>query len=128
MLIVIVIVIAIVIVIVQVQVHYVRSTNSFISTSHSSDLKLVLIVGALFMLQRDKLPFFHSKCVISCFLNTVICFVVLAATCVRPGGRPGPRRARRPPPCGVAAGLYLVLLFSLSVHFLLYSLIMASTL
>ena len=48
-------------------------------------------------------------------------------TCARPGGRPGPRRSRRPPPCGVAAGLYVILLFSLSVHFLLYSAIIAST-
>jgi hypothetical protein len=39
-------------------------------------------------------------------------------TCVRPGGRPGPLRARRPAPYGAATGLYLVLLFSLSVHFL----------
>ena len=47
----------------------------------------------------------------------------------QPGGRPGPRRAAlcRPPPCDAAAGLYLVLLFSLSVHFLLYSSIMVST-
>ena len=44
----------------------------------------------------------------------------------RPGGRSGPRRAAlcRPPPCEAATGLYLVLLFSLSVHFLLYSSIM----
>ena len=49
--------------------------------------------------------------------------------CRRPGGRPGPRRATvcRAPPCEAAAGLYFVLLFSLSVHFLLYSSIMAST-
>ena len=35
-------------------------------------------------------------------------------TCARPGGCPGPRRARRPPPCGAAAGLYLIrsLIFS----------------
>ena len=47
--------------------------------------------------------------------------------CRRPGGLPGPRRALcRPPPCEAAAGLYLVLLVSLPVHFLLYSSIMAS--
>ena len=51
------------------------------------------------------------------------------STCGRPGGRPGPRRATacRPPPCEAAAGLYLVLLFSLSSHLCLYSSIMAST-
>ena len=50
-------------------------------------------------------------------------------SCCRPGGRPGPRHATacRPPPCKAAAGLYLVLLFSLSLHFLLYSSIIAST-
>jgi len=51
--------------------------------------------------------------------------VIICCPCTfsHPLGRPGPWRATvcRRPPCEAAAGLYLVLLFSLSVHYLLYS-------